>query len=99
MRRFNANRFVQLFVIAIYASISLTVSADITDGNPIPAGSIHLQCWQYGVKIIDEKELHEMTASSLKEPGTMSFRREADLKSNVLVVPTSNGICLVKSKR
>ncbi|CAK0782017.1 exported hypothetical protein [Gammaproteobacteria bacterium] len=99
MCRLTANRLARLFAAAIYTTISLPVMAEITDGNPVPAGPVHLQCWQYGVKVIDERGLEQTALSSTREPGVMSFRRDADAKGSVLVVPTANAICLVKNER
>ncbi|CAK0770129.1 exported hypothetical protein [Gammaproteobacteria bacterium] len=99
MFRITIKYLAKLFVAIIYATISLPVSAEVAEGNLVPTGTVQLQCWQYGTKIIDEKGLHQQSISSLGEPGFMRFNRGKDTGDTVLLVPTTNSICLIKNER
>lgn len=64
----------------------------------IPRSPMHLQCWQYGVKIIDERALFDMRTNLAIEQGTLSFGRENDTKPSVFVSVTGTATCLVKGE-
>lgn len=62
----------------------------------IPPGPLHLQCWQYGTKIIDERPLDDLRLSSIGVSRWLRFRRDSGD-----VVLTSDGeiSCLVTQDR
>jgi hypothetical protein len=42
----------------------------------VPSGPLHLECWQYGAKIIDERTLSDLRASSAQIREWLHFRRD-----------------------
>jgi hypothetical protein len=64
----------------------------------IPRSPMHLQCWQYGVKIMDERGLYDMRTNLAIEQGTLSFTRNNDNQPSVFVSVTGTATCLVKGE-
>ena len=94
----KTNYIYKLLILSIFNIIPLSAIAEVTEGNVVPSGSVQLQCWQYGNKIIDEKGLNQQTISSIGEPGFMRFHREKEPRNMVFLVPTNSAICLIKSE-
>lgn len=88
----------QLLIGLFFTTISLPISSEVTEGNLIASGTVQLQCWQYGTKIIDEKGLNQQTISSLGEPGFMRFSRGKESKNMLFLVPTNNATCIIKNE-
>ncbi len=88
--------FLVLAAVPSSAHIDKPASGDHSLATVIPPGPLRLQCWQYGAKIIDERPLNDMRASSLGVSRWLRFRRDG-----AEVVLTSDGeiSCLVTQDR
>ena len=72
---------------------------------PLTSQRFQLQCWQYGVQIIDERDLSAVTVNSLlsgPNPNTVAFQDTVGLKGltgqdgSFTVVPVRESTCLIK---
>lgn len=81
---------------AALALVPAAAAAGVTDGRALPQGGSHaLQCWQNGVKIIDEKGLGALAATPPHDAKALTFA--ADRRgSSVLVILDGNTACLVR---
>lgn len=63
---------------------------------PVPEGRVRLQCWQQGVRIIDESGLAG-TALGLPDLfNALRFRRaDTPEQTLVLIAPTGDTVCLI----
>lgn len=92
----------------------IAVNGDRKSGDAVPAAAakepakgplklgapLRLQCWQYGVKIIDEKNLFSVRLQNLIDRDSLGFRRNASNDADVYVIPVnSDSTCLVKPLR
>lgn len=105
---------IALGVTAGQARGEIAVTADREPGDAIPAAAakepmkgslklgapLWLQCWQYGVKIIDEKNLFSVRLQNLIERDSLGFRRNASNDADIYVIPVNgDSTCLVKPLR
>ncbi len=97
-------------VAALGTLIALAASAEISDvgegagraGNADPlrlmsGDEFRLQCWQNGVRIIDETGLAGISVKSLLEPETLLLGGGGDL-ARVIVLSLEESTCLVQAK-
>ncbi len=71
-------------------------SGDDSLATVIPPGPLRLQCWQYGAKIIDERPLNDLRASSIDVSRWLRFRRDG---GEVLLSSDGEISCLVTQDR
>ena len=71
-----------------------------TKAKASPAASNWVQCWQHGVKIIDEKEIFDIRLQKLTAEDNFGFRGQDSKRGNVFVVPLNgDSTCLIKPQR
>lgn len=59
-----------------------------------------VQCWQHGIKIIDEKDIYGIRLQNLIERETVGFKGRSADNGEVYVIPVNdNSTCLVKPLR
>jgi hypothetical protein len=77
------------------------VDAKPATGEPIKLGApLWLQCWQYGVKIIDEKNIFDVRLQNLIERDSLGFKSRDANNGDIYVIPVhGNSTCLVKPLR
>ncbi len=68
--------------------------------SPTQAQALWVQCWQDGVKIIDEKNIFGIRLRNLIEQETIGFSGRDSNNGNVYIIPVNDvSTCLVKSLR
>lgn len=93
------------------AALLMPAMAEVTSREPaprveptIPAQPVHqrllhLQCWQEGVKIIDQAELQGLALSAATRTSTSSFKLEGDEQPSVFLLPFNAAMCLIQPMR
>jgi hypothetical protein len=61
--------------------------------------ALRTQCWQGGVKIIDQDGLIGLSLNALNQEGSVSFKRQAEHQPTVFLLPFPDGLCLVQPQR
>ncbi len=64
-------------------------------GNPFARARLTLQCWQDGVKIVEERNLRGMSLDTLLEDNVVSFGHDDEANGGVLVISFADATCLV----
>ena len=64
--------------------------------TPPAALALRTQCWQHGVKIIDQDGLLELYLNADSRQGSVSFKRAAADQPSVFILPFPDGLCLVQ---
>jgi hypothetical protein len=67
--------------------------------GPGPEVALRAQCWQEGVKIIDQDGLQGLSLKALTEQQSVSFKRRAEAGPSVFILPFADGLCLVQPAR
>jgi hypothetical protein len=69
--------------------------------SPVPASDVELraQCWQDGVKIIDQADLQGLSLDAATRERSVTFRRGAKPQPTVFIMPFADGLCLVQPAR
>ena len=68
--------------------------------SPAQAQALWVQCWQDGVKIIDEKNIFGIRLRNLIEQETIGFSGRDSNNGNVYIIPVNDvSTCLIKSLR
>jgi len=58
--------------------------------------ALRTQCWQHGVKIIDQDGLLELYLNADTKQNSVSFKRLAEDQPSVFILPFPDGLCLVQ---
>ncbi len=95
--------------LALLASSSLGRSEVAKTGEPQPRPrpeaiaitppadlALHTQCWQHGVKIIDQDGLLDLSLNEQNKQNSVSFKRRAEGQPTVFLLPFPDGLCLVQ---
>ena len=95
--------------LALLLSSSLGRSEIAETGEPEPRPSpealaivppadvaLRTQCWQDGVKIIDQVGLHALSLNDFNKENAVSFKRQVQNPPSVFIVPFPDGLCLVQ---
>ena len=95
--------------LALLASSSLGWSEVAKTGEPAPRPSqeafaitppaglaLRTQCWQHGVKIIDQDGLLDLYLNAQTKQDSVSFKRRAEDQPSVFILPFPDGLCLVQ---
>jgi hypothetical protein len=95
--------------LALLASSSLGRSEVAKTGEPEPRPSpeahavtppaglaLRTQCWQHGVKIIEQDGLLDLSLNAQNKQNSVSFRRRAEDQPTVFILPFPDGLCLVQ---
>ena len=64
--------------------------------GPADGTELRAQCWQEGVKIIDQDRLQGLSLNALTEQQSVSFKRLAEQQPSVFILPFAAGLCLVQ---
>lgn len=68
--------------------------------RPVHAGvPIRVQCWQDGVKIIDQAGLSGLSINAVTRQRSVSFKRSGDGQPTVFVLPFDESLCLIQPER
>lgn len=68
--------------------------------SPTQAPALWVQCWQDGVKIIDEKNIVGIRLRNLIEQEVIGFSGRDSNNGNVYIIPVNDvSTCLIKSLR
>lgn len=59
-----------------------------------PAGPVHVQCYQHGVKVVDEHAVPDFAIS----PAAQVVGRTANARRSLTVVESGSALCVVKSE-
>jgi hypothetical protein len=83
------------------AAATVAVEAKGPKSEPIQlSASLWVQCWQYGVKIIDEKDVSGIRLQNLIERDSLGFRGRNSVNGDIYVVPVNgDSTCLIKPAR
>lgn len=71
----------------------------------IPARPVHadmrlrVQCWQKGIKIIDQTDLSGLSLNAVTRQRSVSFKREGDPQPSVFVLPFEDSLCMIQPDR
>lgn len=68
---------------------------------PVPVHDTELraQCWQEGVKIIDQTDLQGLSLNAATRERTVSFKRQSEQQPSVFILPFADGLCLIQPTR
>jgi hypothetical protein len=62
----------------------------------VPEASVlRAQCWQHGVKIIDQTGLQGLALSETQKQQAVTFRGESGAQPRTLIMPFADGMCLI----
>jgi hypothetical protein len=67
--------------------------------DPVPVTNnlvLRTQCWQEGIKIIDQGGLRGIDLNTLTRQQSVTFKREGDQQASVFLLPFRDGLCLVQ---
>ncbi|HYI68741.1 MAG TPA: hypothetical protein VEX87_03290, partial [Skermanella sp.] len=65
-----------------------------------PGGAVRLQCWQNGVRIIDEASLRDAAVNFFDSSNSLRFRRNGGADQMVMLVnPSPETTCLLQEER
>jgi len=71
-----------------------------TNDLPKQSASLRVQCWQYGVKIIDEKNVFGIRLQNLIERDSLGFKGRDSNNGDIYVIPVNgDSTCLIKPLR
>jgi hypothetical protein len=66
----------------------------------VPNGSVRLQCWQHGTRIIDETGLRDAAVNFFDSSNSLRFRRNGSADQMVMLVnPSPETTCLLQEER
>jgi hypothetical protein len=95
--------------IALVAASSLGRSEIAKTGEPEPRPApearkvappaeleLHAQCWQDGIKVIDQVGLNGLSLNAQNKENSISFKRRAETQPTVFILPFPDGLCLVQ---
>jgi hypothetical protein len=98
--------------LAVLLPISLTRSEVSKTGEPEPPAGperlapvpvhdteLRAQCWQQGVKIIDQADLQGLSLNAATRERTVSFKRQSEPQPSVFILPFADGLCLIQPTR
>jgi len=58
--------------------------------------ALRTQCWQHGIKIIDQEGLMGLSLNAQNQQNSVSFKRQAQTQPSVFILPFPDGLCLVQ---
>jgi hypothetical protein len=65
-----------------------------------PSGAVRLQCWQNGIRIIDEASLRDAAVNFFDSSNSLRFRRNGAADQMVMLVnPSPETTCLLQEER
>jgi hypothetical protein len=66
----------------------------------VPGGAVRLQCWQNGIRIIDEASLRDAVVNFFDSSNSLRFRRNGGADQMVMLVnPSPETTCLLQEER
>jgi hypothetical protein len=66
---------------------------------PADERPLRAQCWQEGVKIIDQNGLQGLALNEALKQQAVAFRGEGGEQPRVLILPFADGMCLIQQER
>lgn len=64
--------------------------------RPMNEAPLRAQCWQRGVKIIDESGLAGLSINSATRQNTVTFKRDKQTQASVFLLPLADALCLLQ---
>lgn len=64
--------------------------------RPVHVSRLRAQCWQEGVKIIDQTDLEGLSLNAASRESSVSFKRRGDDGASVFLLPFADGLCLIQ---
>jgi hypothetical protein len=60
---------------------------------------LRAQCWQKGVKVLDEEDLKGLSITAATRRSTVTFKRGGDAAASVFLLPLGESLCLLQPER
>ena len=60
---------------------------------------LRAQCWQKGVKVVDEDDLRGLSITAATRRDTVTFKRGDDEGASVFLLPLGESLCLLQPER
>jgi hypothetical protein len=67
--------------------------------QPVHTAPLRAQCWQKGVKVVDEKNLRGLSITAATRRDTVTFKRADDEGASVFLLPLGESLCLLQPER
>jgi hypothetical protein len=70
--------------------------------EPVPIHNnvvLRTQCWQEGVKIVDQGGLRGIDLNAVTRQRSVSFKRQGEKQPSVFLLPLADALCLVQPER
>jgi hypothetical protein len=67
--------------------------------QPVHTAPLRAQCWQRGVKIVDEDDLRGLSITAATRRDTVTFKRSDDEGASVFLLPLGESLCLLQPER
>lgn len=108
----NTKRVALLAGLALLATVSLVRSEVSRTGEPAPGAvneqralvppgqqELRTQCWQDGVKIIDQVGLQGLALTEFVKQQAVTFSGEGGERPKTLILPFADAMCLIQPAR
>lgn len=59
-------------------------------------GPVRVECWQEGVRILEEGGLRGLSIPGATRESSISFSRQGDPNASVFLLPVADGVCLIQ---
>lgn len=63
---------------------------------PVHQAPLRAQCWQKGIKIVDEEALEGLSIAAATRRSTVTFKRGEDQTASVFLLPLGEALCLLR---
>ena len=67
--------------------------------QPLHTAPLRAQCWQKGVKVVDEDDLRGLSITAATRRDTVTFKRGDDEGASVFLLPLGESLCLLQPER
>ena len=67
--------------------------------QPVHTAPLRAQCWQKGVKVVDEDDLRGLSITAATRRDTVTFKRGDDEGASVFLLPLGESLCLLQPER
>lgn len=67
--------------------------------RPVSEAPLRAQCWQRGLKIIDETGLAGLSINTATRQNTVTFKRGERKQASVFLLPLADAVCLLQPER
>lgn len=67
--------------------------------QPVHTAPLRAQCWQKGIKVVDEDNLRGLSITAATRQDTVTFKRGDDEGASVFLLPLGESLCLLQPER